>query len=174
MLYAGFFEERNGGRAAAAGGQHRIDQQHFRVGHVRRKLLIVRYRLEGFFISINAQVAEPRIGEHLQHTVGHAESGPQDRHERDGTCQHVADGFLQRGLHRLGHGRPIAGDLIHHQPRDLVEQGAELAMIGRVIAQLGQLGLNDRMLDDVNIGQHRRQGERKYRDPTHSFKRLEI
>src|SRR5437879_2356598 len=40
-LHARFFQEGDRCRSASAGGEHRVDQQHFALRDVRRKLLVI-------------------------------------------------------------------------------------------------------------------------------------
>ena len=61
-------------RAAAAGREHRVDQQHFGVGDVGRKLLVVADRLERLLVAVDAQVTEAGVGEQAEDAVGHAQA----------------------------------------------------------------------------------------------------
>ena len=72
-------------------------------------------------------------------------------HQRHLPREDVAGHLLHRRLHRPRLGGPVARDLVHHQRRDLVEQRAELAMVGGEVAQLGELGLHDGMVDDDDV-----------------------
>ena len=95
------------------------------------------------------------FGQQAENAVGHAESGAEDRHERDLPGEHLAGGALERRLYRLGCGGPVACDLVDHQPGDLVEQLAEFAMIRGEIAKLRQLRLDNRVRQNDNVWRHR-------------------
>ena len=79
---AGALEERDGRQGAAAGGEHGVDEQDFRLADVWGELLVVRDGGEGGLVAVDAEVAEPGLGEQPQHAVGHAEPGAENRHER--------------------------------------------------------------------------------------------
>ena len=152
---ARLLEVGDGSRAAAARGEHRIDQEHFGGGNVGRKLLEIRDGFERGLIAIDAQVPQPGIGQQAEHAVRHAQPGAEDGDDRHLAGQHFSGHAFQRRLHRFRLRRPVAGDLIHHQRRDLVEQLPELPMVGGEVAQLGELGLNDRVVDEDDISERR-------------------
>ena len=88
----------------------------------------------------------------VQHAAHHAETGTQDRHEAD-----LVVGKHLRAAGRDGRldfdflQREIAGDLIRHQHGDLFEQLAEI-LVGRFFhPHPGQLVLDQRMIDDVDV-----------------------
>ena len=72
------------------------------------------------------------------------------------TCAggHLALRFFPGASRRVRRpGRPIPRHLVHHQAGDLFEQSQQLAMIGGDIAKLGELGLDDGMVDEEDVRQ---------------------
>ena len=97
-------------------------------------------------------MAHPGRGDQLDHGLGHAEAGAQD-----GDHGHLLAGdggrvhLLQRRLDALpGHGQ-IARHLIAHQEGDLLQQLAEEDGGGALVAHDGELVLDQRMIEDMEI-----------------------
>ena len=85
-----------------------------------------------------------------QKTVDHAETRAEYRNDcefltGDGLRDHLGD----RGLDLDVLEREVAGDLIAHEHRDLVEQLAEILRAGLLAAHDGQLVCDQRMVDNV-------------------------
>ena len=98
-------------------------------------------------------MAHPRRGNQLDHRFGHAEAGAQDGDHRDLLAR---DGGRHHHCHRrldglLGHGQ-VAGELIAHEERDLLQQLAEEDGRCLLVAHQRQLVLDQRMIDHVEIG----------------------
>ena len=74
----------------------------------------------------------------------------QDRHQRHLPGENLADGFLQRRLHRLRLGWPIARDFIHHQAGDLVEDARNFRW-SAVKSRFRQFGLDDRVIEEDDV-----------------------
>ncbi len=139
--------------AGIAGGQHRIGQDEqaaLGLGQLHQ----IFDRTLGVMVAIDADMADAGGGQQIEQPVGHADAGAQDRHHRQflaGDDRGVEGG--QRSLDRLIGDRQIAGDLVAHQQRDLAQQLAEGLGRGALVAHMGQLVLDQRMIDDVQIGE---------------------
>jgi hypothetical protein len=63
---------------------------------VRRKLGKVRRRLRRLFVTLQADVPDPRARQQLEHGVEHAETGAQDGHHDDIGAEHTPVRRLER------------------------------------------------------------------------------
>ena len=148
VLYARLLEEgdRRGGRTA--GGQHRVDHDGVALLDIGGHLEVVLDRLQRLRVAEQAHMAHLDVGHHADHAVHHAETGAEDGNH----SQLLAGDSLA-----LGHGngrfhfhflqRQIAGRLIAHQHGDLGDELTKFLDAGPLVAQDGQLVLDQGMVE---------------------------
>ena len=73
----------DGGDRGVAGREHRIDDDHVAVAHVLGDLVVVLDRLERLGIAVQADVADARRRQDVEHAVEDAGAGAEDRDEHD-------------------------------------------------------------------------------------------
>ena len=117
---AGFFEEGNRRGPASAGGEHGVDEEDFGGGDVGGELLVIGDRLEGFFIAIDAEMAEAGVGEQAEDAIGHAQAGTEDGDEGYLAGEGMALHLLERRVNSAGLGGPVTSHLIDHERGDFI------------------------------------------------------
>ena len=139
----------DGINGAAAGRQHRVQNQNIALCDILRQLAEVLHRLQGLLVAVQADEAHLCSGQQGQHTVQHTHAGAQDGHQSQlAACQHLGlchgDGGLDLDLL---HGQ-VTGGLVAQQGCDLADQITELLGTGLLVAQNAQLVLQQGVLND--------------------------
>ena len=100
---------------------------HVAVGDVLRDLEVVLDRLQRARVAIEADMAHAGERHEIEHALGEAEAGAQDRHD------HQLLAVEQRRIHRLDrrldprlHQRQVARGVVAQQQPDLAQQAAEV------------------------------------------------
>ena len=140
---------------AAARREHRIDHQHVARREIRRQLRVVLRRDRRHLVALQADVADARARDQLQHGVEHAESRPQHRHDDDVRADAASGRGTDRRLDGDVRRRQIARRLGGQQHADARRGAAE--MLGRraLVAQRDERVVHQRMVDEVDgHGQH--------------------
>lgn len=90
-----------GGRldSRSTSGQHRIEEEKSVLLHRSRHLEVIGDRLERVMIAKEADVADPRVRDQLDHGLDHAEPGAEDRHQRHLRRQRLAGHRFERRDH---------------------------------------------------------------------------
>ena len=146
------FQKINGGNGASAGGQHGIDHVNHPVGDVLRQLAVVFHGLVSLGVAVQADVADLGGGNQLHHVVHHAETRAENGDDGQLLAgQHPALGGSDGGLHLHLTGGQAAGGLIAHQTGNFADQLAEFLNGGLLVAQNGQLMLDQGMIEDVYV-----------------------
>ena len=100
-------------------------------------------------VAFQPDVANRHVRKKIEKRLHHAQARAQDWHDGDRFCQHPALEWLQRRLDRFVLGREVAGGLERQQQRDLVTQRAKQRGLGRLVAQVREHMVGERMLQDV-------------------------
>src|SRR5579859_6384742 len=80
---AKFGQKLHGRHGAAAGSQHGVDQNDLKLRQVAREALVIEEGTQTFFLALQADEADARMGNQLQDGVHHAQSRAQYGHEDD-------------------------------------------------------------------------------------------
>jgi hypothetical protein len=142
------------GDRAAAGGQHRVQQEDVRIAHPGRQALVIARRLQRGLVALHAQVTDACAREQAQEAVDHAEPGAQHGHDGDLGLQAAPGRRLQRRVDGVLHRRQIARGLDGEDRRGLAERLAEGPVRGRRVAQDRQAVVEDGVLHDVQALGH--------------------
>ncbi len=135
----------------AAGGQHRVEDEDRQAGQVTRQRLHVGARLEGLLVAGQADEAHRRLGQQRQRGVGHAEAGPQHRHDQRRVGQPGALGGRHRRLDRVTLDRERARRLVDEHGGQFVQRGTERAGVGPLVTHRGQSRLGQRVIYDEYV-----------------------
>ena len=134
---------------AAAGGQHRVQDQDVALGDILGQLAEVLHRLQGGLVAVQADEADLCGGQQGQHTVQHTHACAQDGHQSQlaasqnlGLCH--GDGRLDLDLFQ----RQVTGGFVAQQGRDLANEVTELLGAGLLVAKQADLVLQQGMLND--------------------------
>ncbi len=132
-----------------AGRQHRIDQdENAALG--LRQLHVIFDRPLGLVVAVETDMAHARRRQQFHQAVRHAEAGAQDRHHGDLLALDDRRIHLgERRLDLLRRHRQVAGELIAHQQRDLLQQLPEQGGRRRLVAHHGELVLDQRMIEHI-------------------------
>ena len=142
-------------RGAAAGGQHRIDQQRGARVHSISQALVIAFRLMGGFVAAQSDDADRRRRQQRLHAGQEAEAGAQDRHQGQFLAADVLHlQWARPGLHRHRLGGQVAGGFEGQQRGDLAGQLAEMHRVGGDVAQLAELVADQRMVDFHDFHAH--------------------
>ena len=151
ILDAFFFHHVDGCDGAASGSEHRIDEDEVTIFHIR-ELAIVFDRLGGDRIAVETDDADAGRRHEFGEAFHHAEAGAQDRDDAELLAGDLFScRFFERCLDSDIFERQIAGELIAHQERDLLQQTAELTGAGFFLSHNGQLVLDQRMINDMDM-----------------------
>ena len=167
VAHAALLEDVDRVRGAAAGREHRIDDDRGTLGDVGRKLRVVGHGLRGLLVAVDPDVADARLGEEREQAVHHRESCAQDRHDRRRRREFGAHGARDGRLDLVRPNGEVAAHFVRHQARDLVEQHAELLVARAPVAKDRQLVLDQRVVVDLDgwEARARRRHEGKIRLP---------
>ena len=141
---------------ATAGGQHRVDQQHLPLADPFRQLLVVLDRAVGLRVAVEAEVADPAVGDQGQDGLHHHQPGPENADDGRGRAiQHRRLGGGDRRGDRDRFRRQVTQRLVGGQQRDLLAQRSERRRLGGFVAQHGDLVGHQRVVDHVQRPVHR-------------------
>src|ERR671916_3342096 len=132
---AGALEPRDRLRGAAAGGQHRVDDEHLGLVDAGRHVLVVADGPQRLLVAVHAEMADAGVGHEAQEPVHHAQAGAQDRDDHDLVGQPDAGGGLERRLDLEVRGPQRAHRLVGEDHRRLVERLPEAAVRGLAISE---------------------------------------
>ena len=154
-LAAALLEEIDRGDERAAGRQHGIKDNGDALVDLLGELHVVLYGLQRLFVPVQADDADLRARDHVQHAVHQAEPGPENGN--DG--HHLAG----NGFHFHGPGPAFDGPLfglellggfIHEQPGDFLGQHTEFAGGGGFLPKDAQFVPHERMINYMNRHTH--------------------
>ena len=145
-------EHAQGVAGAAAGGEHRVSDDDETLLDVLGELAVINHRLVGLFVAVQADVADLGNGNELVQALYHTHTCAQDRDDgklaaRDYPALHRAE----RGLDIDFLQGDVTGDLVTHKEGDLFEKFAEILGSGFLVPHNGQLVLDHRVVDDVQL-----------------------
>ena len=83
--------------------------------------------------------------------IDHAQPGAQHRHQQRWIGQPGPDGLGQRCSHRDGFGGGVACRLVHQHQGQVAQCRTERGVVGALVAQSGQPGGGQRVVDDAHI-----------------------
>ena len=132
--------------ARAAGGQHRVEQQHV-AALERRELLVIGRGLQGRVVALQADVPHRDLREQLGHRLEHPEAGPQDRHGDQVRDDAPAAGSLEGRVDLDLHGRDPADGLHDQGDGQALGDGPEHGGRGVDVPKLGQEVQGERVVD---------------------------
>lgn len=141
-------EDGDGFDRAASGGEHWINEDDGAGFEVFGEFLEVDAGLEGVFVAGEAEVTDAGFGHHLHDAFGHAQARAEHGDDGDLCRESAAAGDFHRGLDVDLVGGEGAGDFKDHEAGDLVEQRTERAVAGGCVAQVGELVLDEGMIED--------------------------
>jgi 5-methylthioadenosine/S-adenosylhomocysteine deaminase len=139
-------ERRHG---AAAGREHRVDQQHVAAFDVRRQFGVILRCHRGAFIALQAEMSDARVGNEFEHAWQHPKPGTKDRRNHDIDGDTAARSRTQRRLNLDFSGGHITQCLSAEQHADAIGERAESLRSGVHIAQASQTIVNKRMMNKV-------------------------
>ena len=150
--YAAFLQNVDGIHGGVAGRHHRIAQDHGAVLQVGQAHQVFHGLM--LVVAIHADVADPRRRNQFQQAVAHADAGAQyGNHGQLLARNHRRVVGDQRRFNRLGSQRQVARDFVAHQQGDLAQQVAEGARRGALVAHVRELVLDQRVVEDEQIGE---------------------
>ena len=139
--------DRSGARVPR--GEHRVEHDRVAVGEVGRELRVVLHRLERLLVAVHADEADARARHEREHAVEHADARAQHRADRHLLAGDALRGHrLERRLDLVVLGREVLRRLVREEQRDLVRELAEVDGRRLLVAQVAELVLDERMLDD--------------------------
>ena len=100
------------------------------------EFLEVVHRLQRLVVARQADHADLGVGHHVENALQHAQSGAQDRHDRDLAARDLVD--LDRAAPAFDAGlfqRKVGRGLVGQQPRQLMREFAKLLRRHLVLAQ---------------------------------------
>ena len=133
--------------ARVAGREHRVEDDRVALLEVGRQLHEVLDRLERLLVAVEADEADARARDQRQHAVEHADAGAQHRAHGDllaGDARHARP--LERRLDLDLLARQVLRRLVGQQERDLLDELAEVDGRRRLVAQVRELVLYERVL----------------------------
>ena len=135
------------------GREHRIEHDREALADIARQLAVVLHRLQRCGVAIQADMADARGRNQIEHAVEQAVARAQDRDQAQFLRrQHGRLDRRERRFDRLGFERQIACDLVREQRADLAQQAAEIRRRGFLAPHQGQLVLHQRVVDDYGLG----------------------
>ena len=129
---------------------NRIDNDHVTLRDIGGHFKIILDRLQRGGVTEQAHMADLDVGHHAHHAVDHAETGAEDGNDSQllagdalapGRSNRSFDDDLLQGQ--------IAGRLIAHEHGDLRDELAEFFDAGALVAEDGQLMLNQRVVENT-------------------------
>jgi len=151
-LAAAFLEHREGAAGAAAGGEHRVGHDDRALLDVLREFAVVHHGEVRFLVAIQADMAHPGDRDEFQKALDHAHAGPEDRDDGEFPAgNHLSRHLAQRRFDFHAFQRDVAGDFVAHQEGNLFEQFPEILGSGFLLAHDGQLVLDHRVVDYMQL-----------------------
>ena len=89
----------HGLHGAAAGGEHRIEQENLRLGDDGRQIRIIRLRQRGLFVPLDAHMRHRGVRHERKDAIEQSKACAQDRHEDHGARKLDAIRLRDRRLH---------------------------------------------------------------------------
>ena len=141
----------DGINGAAAGSQHRVQNQNIALCDILRQLAEVLHRLQGLLVAVQADEAHLCSGQQGQHTVQHTHACAQDGHQSQlAASQHLGlchgDGCFDLHLFQ----RQVTGRFVAQQGRDLANEVTELLGAGVAVTQQADFVLDQGMVNNFN------------------------
>ena len=104
------------------------------------------------FVAVQTDVTYLSGGNQRESALHHAETGSHDRYESDLSAADDLGVGKREGSFDLNFlQRKVAGSLVAHEHRDLLNQLAELLGTGVLVPQQGYLVLNQRVVANDNV-----------------------
>ena len=151
---------------AAAGGEHRVEHEHARVGQPRRQPRVVVDRRVGGLVARHAEVTDARVGQQPQEAVDHPEPGAQHRHDHDLLGEPCAARRFERCLDLDLDDRELTCRFDREDRGALEKRVTEARPAGVAVPQDGQPVGQDGVLNERQLGRQRGDGDDISRDPT--------
>ena len=149
---AGPLDRRDRGRARVAGREHRVEHDRVALVEVGRELDEVLDRLERLLVAVEADEADAGARDEREHAVEHAHPGAQHRADGDLLAGDALRGHaLERRLDLDALGGHLLRRLVGEEQRDLVDELAEVDGRRRGVAQVRELVLDERVVDDGDL-----------------------
>ena len=106
----------------------------------------------GFLVAVETDVAHFGNGNQALQPFHHTQAGPENRDNGQfAAADGLGHGLANRGFNLDIGEREVTQDLITHQESDFFEQFAEILGTGFLHSHDGQLVLNHRMVDNVQL-----------------------
>ncbi len=152
--YAGGLEDLAGPHGRSAGGQHRVDQERQGDPRPSGKLVVILGRPQRRLVAVEPDVPDLGLGDQVEDAVGHAETGPQDRHDADDVRQVPRRRGSQRRGDLAGDGVQVGHGLLAQQHGQRADDLPELRRGRPDVPEPGELVLHDGMggNDDLRHG----------------------
>ncbi len=152
VVAAARLERRDRVAGAAAGREHRVAHDDRRLLDALGHLAVVLDRLAGRLVAVHADVTHARERHELEQAVDHAQPRAQDRDDRHEAVLELGELVLADGGLVAAHRRlEVAGDLVPHQQRDLLQQRAEVLRRGLLATHARELVENQRVGQNVHF-----------------------
>lgn len=147
------FERRDGVARGTARCKHGVDEEHRLFRNAVGELAVVLLRLERLLVAVHADMPHLCRRKDAVHAVDHAEPRAQDGHDGDAVVRNAVLRRLFEGrFHLDGHELHVAHALVRHDGRDLFDELAELLHGSVLVAQNGDLMLDEGMIEDKDVG----------------------
>ncbi|MNS50263.1 hypothetical protein D3C72_829060 [compost metagenome] len=154
VLHAAPLEHIHGMRSRIARGDHRVAQDEAAVLHVGQPHQV--FHRAVLLVAVHADMADARRRDQLDQAIAHAHAGAQHRHDGQLLAgDHRRIQLHQRRVDAARGQRQVARDLVAHQQRDLAQQLAEGARGRFLVAHVRELVLDQRVIEDEEIGETR-------------------
>ena len=136
----------------AAGGEHRVEDEDLAAGEVVGQPVRVGRDLEGLLVADHPEEADLGARQELDHAVEHAEPGAQDRDDdRLGVGELDAGRRRDRRLDVERLDADVARGLVGEERHELLGEAPEGGAVGPLVAQVGQLVGDERVVCDVDV-----------------------
>jgi len=153
VLCAALLQQLAGGDGAAGGGEHWVDDEHFKPAQARREFFQIPFGLEGGVVAGNAEVANTGLGEDLICERDESLPCAEDRDEKDFARRHDGGRGTERGAHAFLFGGQTGGGFVQEMQTELAKGAAKLGVQRGFVAQDGEASLREGMLDEMNVFQ---------------------
>ena len=154
-------EEIDGVGEGAAGGEHGVEEERAHGFGAWGEAEIVFNGLEGFFVAVDADVADLGGGDEVEDAFDHAEAGAEDGDEEDLLAELLGVAWGEGGVDADGAEGEVAGDFVDEEVGEFVEGFAEEFVVGVAVAEDGELVLDEGVAQDGGGTVHREKTSRK-------------